>query len=322
MASTPHIPSELLALYLSGEADGAQRHAVEAWAAEAPENADELRRMGAVWDLGGQAADLPEVDVDRAWAKLEGRIADAEGKGRVRTIGARSWPRWLSAAAMVALLVLAARWFFQPASTTYLAQAQPEQILLADSSRTVLFPGSKLKETMGKQRAIRLQGRAYFEVRRDEHRPFTVDAGELQVTVLGTAFEVADYDTAAYATVRVRTGHVRVVAGIDTVELLAGDHLRYDKQRHLLERRPAPPMEVYGLRVLRFEGAPMAQVAEQLERLYQVRVAFGNERIAACRLTAEFNDEPIGNILEVIAETFGLTVTDTNGTFKLDGDGC
>jgi len=262
------------------------------------------------------------VNVDAAWARLENRIADAEGTGRVRSIGARTWTRWLSAAAMVALLVLAARWFFQPASTTYLARAQPEQFLLADSSRTVLFPGSKLKETMGKQRAIRLQGRAYFEVRRDEQRPFTVDAGDLRVTVLGTAFEVADYDTAAYATVRVRTGHVRVVAGADTMDLLAGDHLRYDKQRHVLERRPAPPMEVYGLRVLKFEGAPMARVVEQLEAMYQVRITLGNENIANCRLTAEFNDEPIGSILDVIAQTFGLQVTKETNTYNLEGDGC
>ncbi|HRO40047.1 MAG TPA: DUF4974 domain-containing protein [Flavobacteriales bacterium] len=320
---TPNdFPSELLASYLSGEADGAQRRAVEDWAAEAPANAEELRRMRALWDLGGHAVDVPEVNVDAAWARLENRIADAEGTGRVRSIGARTWTRWLSAAAMVALLVLAARWFFQPASTTYLARAQPEQFLLADSSRTVLFPGSKLKETMGKQRAIRLQGRAYFEVRRDEQRPFTVDAGDLRVTVLGTAFEVADYDTAAYATVRVRTGHVRVVAGADTMDLLAGDHLRYDKQRHVLERRPAPPMEVYGLRVLKFEGAPMARVVEQLEAMYQVRITLGNENIANCRLTAEFNDEPIGSILDVIAQTFGLQVTKETNTYNLEGDGC
>ncbi len=322
MPSTPDIPSELLALYLAGEAEGAQRRAVEDWAAKAPANADELRRMRAVWDLGSQAANLPGVDVDRAWAKLEQRIAGAEGNGRIRTIGARTWTRWLSAAAMVALLVLAARWFFQPASTTFLAQAQPEQILLADSSRAVLFPGSKLKETRGRHRAMQLEGRAYFEVRRDEHRPFTVDAGDLRVTVLGTAFEVADYDTAAFATVRVRTGHVRVVAGTDTVELLAGDHLRYDKQRHQLERRPAPPMEVFGLRVLKFEGAPMARVVEQLETMYQVRITLGNERIADCSLKAEFNDEPIASILDVIAQTFRLQLTKDAGSFKLEGDGC
>ncbi len=320
---TPNdIPSELLAFYLSGEADGAQRRAVEEWAAEAPVNADELRRMRALWDLGGQAVEVPEVNVDTAWARLESRIADAEGTGRVRSIGVRRWTRWLSAAAMVALLVLAARWFFQPASTTYFAYAQPEQFVLTDSSRTVLFPGSTLKERSGKQRAMQLEGRAYFEVRRDEQRPFTVDAGDLRVTVLGTAFEVADYDTAAFATVRVRTGHVRVVAGADTMDLLAGDHVRYDKQHHLLERRPAPPMEVYGLRVLKFEGAPMARVVEQLETMYQVRITLGNERIANCRLTAEFNDEPIGSILDVIAQTFGLQVTKETNTYNLEGDGC
>ncbi len=316
------IPSELLARYLSGEADEAQRRAVEAWAQDDPANANELRRMRELWDLGGKAVDVPKVNVDAAWTKVESRIADAEGKGRVRLIGARHWVRWLSAAAMVAMLVLAVRWFFEPSTITYLAQAEPKQIILADSSRTVLFPGSKLTGRMGKQRAMHLKGRAYFEVRRDAQRPFTVEAGDLQVTVLGTAFEVADYDTARFATVRVRTGHVRVVAGTETVELLAGDHLRYDKQRHQLERRPAPPMEVYGLRVLKFEGAPMARVVEQLENLYHVRITLGNERIANCRLTAEFNDEPIASMLEVIAQTFGLNVTMNAGSYTLEGDGC
>lgn len=55
---------------------------------------------------------------------------------------------------------VAGRWLFQPASTTYLAQAQPGQILLADSSRTVLFSRSKLKETMGKQRAMQREERS------------------------------------------------------------------------------------------------------------------------------------------------------------------
>lgn len=323
MADIPnHIPSELLALYLAGEADEARREEVEAWAASATEHAEELRRMRELWELGARAAAVPEVDPDLAWNKLEARIAEAEGNGRVRAIGSVNWTRWLGAAAMVAGLVLAVRWFFQPATTTYLAQAQPAELVLADSSRAVLFPGSQLKEAMGKQRAVRLEGRAYFEVRRDEQRPFTVEAGAMQVTVLGTAFEVADYDTAAFATVRVRNGHVRVVAGADTLDLLAGDHVRYDKKRHQLERRPAPPMEVYGLRVLKFEGAPMAQVVQQLETLYKVRITLANERIAACRLTAEFNDEPIGGIVDVIAETFGLHVTRNDGGYQLDGDGC
>jgi ferric-dicitrate binding protein FerR (iron transport regulator) len=319
--SPSHILSELLASYLAGEADAAQQRAVEAWAAEDPMHAEELRRMQTLWELGARAETFPEVDVEAAWNQLDARIAEVEGKGRVRFLKNHRL-RWLSAAAMVALLVLAARWFLQPASISYFAQTQPEQILLADSSHSVLFPGSGLKANMGKQRAVRLAGRAYFEVRRDEHRPFTVQTSDVQVTVFGTAFEVADFDTSAFATVRVRTGHVRVVAGSDTLHLRAGDHARYDKRRHLLERRPAPPMEVYGLRVLKFEGAPLDQVAHQLEQLYPVHIALGNAHIASCRLTAEFNDEPIDSILEVIAQTFNLHVLRNDGGYQLEGDGC
>lgn len=321
-SDTP-IPSELLALYIAGEADDTQRRAVEAWAAASPDHAAELEGMRAVWALGADAAVLPELDVDAAWDRLDHRIAEAEGSGRIRSIEARpNWMRWLSAAAVVAGIAFAARWFFQPSVEAYYAAAAPVELLLADSSRTVLSPGTRLEERSGRKRAMHLQGQAYFEVKRDEQRPFTVDAGDLLVTVLGTAFEVAAYDTSEFVSVRVRSGRVQVEAGGERLELGAGDHLRYHKQRHFMERRPSPPAEVWGIRILQFEGATLAQVAAQLERIYTVRITLRNDRIAACRLTAEFDDEAIGAILDVIAETFGLQVEGTNGEYVLDGNGC
>ncbi len=317
------IPSDLLALYLAGEADEAQRRAVEEWAAAAPEHAAELAAMRTLWELGADATDLPPVDVDRAWGQLEQRIAEEEGKGRIRSIrSGPNWTRWLSVAAAVAGIAFAARWFFQLSVETYYAAADTVEVLLTDSSRTVLSPGSRLDEHSGKQRAMHLQGQAYFEVRRDEQRPFIVDAGDVVVTVLGTAFEVTAYDTSAYVDVRVRSGRVQVDAGGEQLELTAGDHVRYHKQRHFLERRPAPPAEVWGIRILQFEGATLTQVAAQLERIYKVRIILRNDRIAACRLTAEFDDETIAAILDVIAETFSLEVQAANDEFTLDGIGC
>lgn len=323
------IPSDLLALYLAGEASDVQRRAVEDWAAALPENAAELERMRTIWDLGGNAVDIQAVDVDVAWDRLNARIAEEEGRGpakadrRVVPIGSRvAWRKWMAAAAVIGGLVFAARWFFQPATETYLASTEAMDVVLADSSRMVLSPGSQLEGTMGKRREVRLHGQAYFEVRRDEQRPFTVDAGEVLVTVLGTAFEVAAYDTTDHVDVRVRSGRVRVEASGEQLELAAGDHVRYHKQRHFLERRPAPPAEVWGIRILQFEGAALPQVVQQLERIYKVRIALRNDRIAACRLTAEFDDETIDTILRVIAETFGLEVRRSNGEYMLDGDGC
>jgi transmembrane sensor len=324
MTNEPHdISSDLLALYLTGEADATQRRSVEEWAAASDANAVELLRMQQVWDLGSEGVALPDVDVDAAWTKVEGRIADAEGQGRVRSIGrSTGWQRWMAAAAVLTGLVFAARWFFQPKMESYAATSEFVEVLLADNSRSVVSPGSSLDVRMGKQRSVQLSGAAYFEVQRDEERPFIVESGDVLVTVLGTAFEVSAYDTAQAIVVRVRSGRVRVDVAGESVELTAGEHAVYNKERHMLERKPAPPAEAWGLRILQFEGASLEQVADQLQRIYKVRIDLRNEAIARCTLTAEFDDETLKTILGVIAETFTLEVQEQDGTYILDGDGC
>lgn len=317
------IPSDLLASYLAEEADDAQRRMVEEWAAASEANAAELRSTMAFWELSSEGRELPEVDVDAAWMKLQLRIVEKEDNGRVRSIREGSaWLRWMAAAAIVTGLVLAARWIFQPPTETYIASTSVLEAMLPDSSRTVLSSGSSMEVRMDHQRAVRLTGEAYFEVRRDEQRPFTVATGDLLVSVLGTAFEVSAYDTSEFVSVRVRSGRVRVETGSDAVTLGAGEHAVYNKQRHILERKAAPPVEVWGGRVLQFERASMLQVVEQLQRIYKVRIEFGNERIAHCTLTAEFDDGSLATILGVIAETLELEVEETNGAYTLDGNGC
>ncbi len=324
MGKPTPIDSELLVLYLAGEADDAQQQAVAVWAAASPDNAAELTRMKTLWDLGGTASEVPEVDVDMAWSRVETRIAEEEGRRRIRPIGggASGWTRWFAAAAVLAGLVFAVRWFFQPRVDSYMAVAEAVQAELKDGSRAVLSPGTSMDLRLGRTRQVQLRGEAYFEVVRDSVRPFEVECGDVLVTVLGTAFEVSAYDTADAVLVRVRSGRVRVGAGGDTLELTAGQHARYDNQKHVLERRSAPPAEVWGIRILQFEEASLVQVVQQLERLYKVPIDVRHAAIGRCTLTAEFDDEPIEVILGVIAETFGLELSKDSNGYVLDGQGC
>ncbi len=122
---------------------------------------------------------------------------------------------------------------------------------------------------------------------------------------------------------RDREGRVQVVNGTDTIVLTAGQHARFDRQRHVLEREVAPPAEVWGERIIQFEEAPLPEVVRQLEKLFPVRITLGNAAMANCKLTASFEDEPIERILQVIAETYNLTITDQGpGAYVLMGDGC
>jgi ferric-dicitrate binding protein FerR (iron transport regulator) len=321
--STP-IDSDLLARYVSGEVDIPQRQRVEEWAALSQANGEELRRIQAAWDLSGSGQVRAEVDVDAAWSAVAERISDQEGKGRVRSIRWSSERlRWVAAAAVVTGVVFAVLWAFQPRTEHYAATSAMQDVLLPDRSRVVIAPGSALEVRMAGEREVGLRGSAYFEVQRDEARPFIVNTGDVQVTVLGTAFEVSAFDTASAITVRVRSGKVRVQAGDRTVDLVAGEHAVYNKDRHLLERTAGPPAEVWGWRVLQFEEAPLALVVEQLKRIYHVDIDLRNPKLARCVLTAEFDDESVSTILEVIAETFDLQLDQApDGTYLLNGEGC
>lgn len=352
------IDSDLLARYVAGEADIWQRGRVEAWVALDRANAEELDRMQRIWSIAadagsialreelrawevaadalakakqaedrawakGEAASAKALSMeDRAWAKVEARMAEAEGKGRVIPIRRVQWRRWAVAAAVVVGVLLAARWVMQPSLEQFASLNEPLDALLADNSTVVLSPGTSIDARMGHERRIRLKGEAYFAVQRDEARPFVINAGDVQVTVLGTAFTVAAYDTSDIVEVRVRSGRVRVLAGADSLVLNAGEHARYSKSRHMLERAPASPAEVWGWRILHFDSAPLDMVAGQLERIYKVRVQLKHSGLARCTLTAEFDDEPIEAILGVIADTFGLQLIREGNNYTLDGEGC
>lgn len=315
--STP-IADELLAKYVAGEADAAECTQVETWASASEANAAELECMRVLWswsDTNGQA----EVDVDAAWKNLGDRVANEEG-GHV--IPLRSWRprRWLATAAVIAI-ALVARWW--SAGDDYSTTTAYQRTVLEDSSSVVLSPSSSMSVRFGDTRAVQLDGEAYFEVEHDAQRPFVIEAGDVQVTVLGTAFTVNAFDTARTVLVRVREGRVQLVAGKDSLVLVAGEHALYDKDRHFLQREAASPTEVWGERTIHFADAPMPQVVERLQRLFNVGIELQNGPIANCRLTATFEDEPVERILTVIAETYGLVLTrNSDGNYELDGAGC
>ena len=85
---------------------------------------------------------------------------------------------------------------------------------LPDGSKAHLHPGSSLKfpiKFLGNTREVELKGEAYFVVAKDVQHPFIVFANNMQVSVLGTEFNIAAYH-GDIPTVTLITGSVRVSA--------------------------------------------------------------------------------------------------------------
>jgi ferric-dicitrate binding protein FerR (iron transport regulator) len=90
-----------------------------------------------------------------------------------------------------------------------------------------------------------------------------------------------------------------------------------------LAREAAGPVERWGGRILQFEQAPLSLVVRQLRERYGVEVELANEAIGRCALKATFEEEPVEQVLQVVAATFGLQVEPiAPGRYMLIGDGC
>lgn len=110
--------------------------------------------------------------------------------------------------------------------------AERKTVILNDGTKVILNANSSL--TIGDYdhlRDVKLQGEAFFDVKKDPSRPFTVHGGDLHIKVLGTSFNVKAYPGIYNTAVSVRTGKVRVDNNKQNLRtLLPNENILYDRK--------------------------------------------------------------------------------------------
>ena len=314
---TDRIPWPQLAAVLAGQASAAEQQALAAWRAAAPENEARFRQAERAWTLTGQLSVGYAFDSQADWPELAQKAGLQPKATPVRPL----WQRraFLRVAVVLLILGLGAvlRWYLQRDRLTWeevVATEAVEVIDLPDGSEVSLRPGSRLRFPKGFEtddRQIRLQGEAWFEVRRDTLRPFRVQSPKLSVEVLGTSFAVRDLPGDSVAQVDVATGRVRVQAQ-DSLLLTAGQSSRW-RADTLARIAQSPYFLAWKERSLSFEAAPLAEVLPALSRYYErdIRLAAG-QAPPRPGLTATFRDESLSEALAVLALTLDLRIDSTD----------
>ena len=308
----------LIARHLAGETSTEEAAALQAWAAESPENAHYLADLQALWQKTPALRPAPAraVDTEAALQRV---------KTRLRVPSPRMVPLsvvWRAAAAVV--LAVAAGYFLWlrnlPAPDVVIAATDTVRTdTLADGSVVTLGIQSGLTLSVGfnaRERRMRLQGQATFEVQPDPERPFIVEVDDVVVQVVGTVFRVDNTAEPAQVRVEVQEGRVRVGARGQVLYLAAGDEAVYDRQSGTLIAGPSQR------RMLRFDATPLQEVVRRIERAYNTKIDLKNSDLENCLLTARYNSLPLERVLELITESFGLRVEKTTDGYALDGEGC
>lgn len=119
------------------------------------------------------------------------------------------------------------------------ASGDDVDLRLPDGSEVALEDGARLVTERAEREEVRFalrRGRATFDVARDPARTFRVVAGEVDVRVVGTRFEVVRDE--ASVSVRVERGEVEVRAAGETRRLHPGESWRISEAPEVLADEP------------------------------------------------------------------------------------
>jgi ferric-dicitrate binding protein FerR (iron transport regulator) len=317
----------LIAKHVAGETDATEQARIEQWLAADAANPQYLAGLQRLWEQAAGARPAPEraVDTDAALAKVKSKI---RGHFPLRARILRT-PFWLRAAAVLVGLAVAL-WFWPQNAPVAAEIASADATLrdtLADGSVVVLNQHSSLRisEQFGqKERRARLVGEAWFRAAHDAAKPFLVEAGTLEIAVLGTEFNVDYRAEAGRVVVAVGTGKVQMRIGAQREVLLAGEQAECDLAAEKITRRalPDPNVLAYQDRRFTFEGTPLSEVVSQLSKVYNVSISLKNNNLRDCPLTTRFNGLPLEEVLDIIADSFSLHIVRDATGISLDGTSC
>lgn len=313
--------ARLIAAHLGGADEiGAAR-----WLLQDPRNREAYQRVASAWDLSDKVAETPAILALRRgshqaissrprfdWARL--RLPAVSGMA-------------MAAASLAAFLLLPQ--LMRPTESDATHQVQTVRVATAAGERrTVTAPdGSKIlldgrtKISIAyaddARRVLLEGGRAYFSVRHDASRPFTVAAGEGEIVDLGTRFTVdlnhdrvkvallegkVELRSARGSRLTMKPGQEAVVARSAPVVRLAsvriGDPLDWTRGTITLDEMPLPEaaslLSRYTRRPIRIADDPSLQ-SKAVSGVFMTSNADSFAQALASALSLKASAQPDGS---------------------------
>lgn len=188
---------------------------------------------------------------------------------------------------------------------------KPVHYSLPDGSEIYLASGSYItypEHFSNVERHVELVGEAFFDIKRDESRPFIVKSGKIFTKVLGTSFRISAFE-GEMSEVAVATGKVLVSTGEGSSSkelstLTAGLKLTYDASSGVAGQGD---IDINSLNQWKdgeiiFENKPMLFVASELQRRFGVEVICLDKEVSNYHVSASFSsNESIEQILQLLS---------------------
>ncbi|GAB1451426.1 FecR family protein [Draconibacterium sp.] len=326
---------DLLAKYLCNEVSPVEKSKVEAWLEQSDENREELEQSRKTLDTVDAFYKVEKFDSEIALKNVKSKLNQPKMKiVQHKTIGKEAITRFYKYAAVIVFaLMLGSTGFylgFRNHTTEVYSEiiSTPNQVIneysLPDGSVVALNSNSKLvfpKQFKGDTREVTIEGEAFFEVTPNPEKPFIINAGNAQVKVVGTSFNVSAYPETEIVEVVVKSGKVQVInkyvnelSDEKQVYLTPGEKGILFSNKGIPEKlkNTDPNYLAWKTHDFIFDDVPLNEVFKCLEKTYHVNIDVLEPELNDLKLNAQFDKKPIDFILNVVSLTFNLDLSVDN----------
>jgi transmembrane sensor len=183
-------------------------------------------------------------------------------------------------------------------------------ITLADGTRVWLNAASSLKYPVaftGAERKVEISGEAYFEVAHNKAMPFKVQKEAMQVTVLGTHFNINSYDDEPVIKVTLLEGAVKINNRGAVAVLKPGQQAKISTGIKTSDNVDTDEVLAWINGKFQFgEAADIASIMKQLSRWYDVDVEYKGTVSGHIGGTISRN-ENVSQVLKMLEMTGAVT---------------
>lgn len=201
-------------------------------------------------------------------------------------------------------------------------------VKLTDGTVISLNSGSRLKYPQSftgmDSREVYLFGEAYFNVEKDQSRPFIVHTNKMNVRVFGTKFNVSNYSNESSASAVLTEGSIGVyspsetLAEKDLIVIKPGQQVIVQKDSFIVRKVNVEKHVAWSSDKLYFDNDRLADIIKELERHYNVSIDNKSSELDDIRYTGTFSKESIKEVLNIFSSTTHFEYKILNNKITID----
>jgi len=304
--------------YLAGECSPADELVVSGLIQTDPRYKTTFNELKQLWDNAALHSYTDTYDIHLAWERVNDHMnrkpLHIVHRSSVFTPFIKRVLKYTAGIAAVLLLGFAVQKIFfvnKPLRTFASGTSVPSPLTLSDGSEIILNAVSQVKypEKFGSHsREVYFWGEAFFEIASDPARPFVIESGDARIRVLGTSFNVKAYPGSGITEVVVNSGTV-LFYHVDKNDnmlgkliLRKGEKGTFNSFTRKLSKLLNNDLNFMSWKtgILVFNETSLDKVLQVVGKKYGITFHISDPELSRLKLTATFDNESLGSVLEVL----------------------